>query len=92
MEDLRVILDAVQDGLPVGEDALIGRITAIGGIPEGTEGGLASVALVIEVKADPEAPDGHRRTKPLVVFAETTLALLNNATRALAARYPDDRP
>ena len=42
--------------------------------------GLASVVLVIEM------PDGR------TAVGETTLALMHNAMRALAVRYPDPRP
>jgi hypothetical protein len=81
---LRVILDATSDklpGLPASSDPRAeGRVTAVGGIPDGTSGGRAAVALVITF------PDGS------TALAQTTLALLSGALSALTARYPDPRP
>jgi hypothetical protein len=81
-ETLHIILDATEDELPgVAERKGQGMVTAIGGIPQGTESGKASVAVVMTLT------DGS------TVVGETTLALLNDAVRALAARYPDgDEP
>lgn len=82
MIGLSIVMDATEDplpGLPEREDGH-GELTAIGGIPNGTGAGLAAVALVVTL------PDGK------TVVAQTTLALLHGATRALAARYPDPRP
>lgn len=83
MIGLSIVMDATEDllpGLPEREDDRHGELTAIGGIPNGTGAGLAAVALVVTL------PDGK------TVVAQTTLALLHGATRALAARYPDPRP
>lgn len=81
---LKIIMDATADGLPGLEhataDTLSGTVTAVGGIPDGTDGGRAAVAVVVTL------PDGS------TVVGQTTLALLHNATRALSARYPDTRP
>lgn len=81
---LTIILDATANELPglnkATSEGLEGVVTAVGGIPDGTDGGHAAVAVVTTL------PDGS------TVMGQTTLALLANATRALAARYPDTRP
>lgn len=81
MTGLRIVLDATEDGLPGVEPGMpVGQVTAVGGVPNGTTAGLASVMLIVTL------PDGR------TVAGETTLALFANAARALSARYPDPRP
>jgi hypothetical protein len=78
---MTVIMDATSEALPGAiERSGQGKVTAIGGIPEGTTEGLAAVVVVITLD------DGS------TVVGQTTLALLASAARALAARYPDPRP
>ena len=79
---LDIVVDATEQALPGVEKAIVsyGRITSVGGLPDATARGLASVAVVIEM------PDGQ------IAVGETTLALMHNAMRVLAARYPDPRP
>lgn len=57
-----------------------GRLEAVGAIPNGMSSGKAAVALRVELA------DGT------VVLAETSLALLTTATRALDARHGDHAP
>lgn len=83
---LHVVMDATAEplpGMPVDpyhRDDAHGTVTAIGGIPEGTSAGLASVAVIVTL------------ANGSTVVGETTLSLLNSAARALVARYPDPRP
>lgn len=81
MTGLTVVMDAEADALPgLGQRIGSGRVSAIGAIPDGTAAGLASVVVIVTL------------ANGTTVLGETTLALLSNATRALAARYPDPRP
>jgi hypothetical protein len=83
MQGLSLTLDATSDDSPLEhytDDAPKGTIVSAGVVPKATEGGLPAVALVVILE------DGS------TVVAHTTLALLVNATRAMAARYPDPRP
>jgi hypothetical protein len=83
MQGLSITLDATSEDSPLDhyeEDAPKGTIVSAGVLPDATEGGLPAVVLVIALE------DGS------TVVGHTTLALLVNATRAMAARYPDPRP
>lgn len=80
--DLRIVMDATESDIGVRDSDVLelAELSAVGGIPNSTSSGHAAVALLLEL------PDGRQ------VLAQTTLALLGNAMRALQARYPDSRP
>lgn len=84
MEPLSVHVD-ITDPASAREFAVdeIGKVTAIGALPNGCESGKPSVHFVIEIESEGEEIDGMR------IRGYTTLELLRTAVRALEARYED---
>ena len=69
---------SIADGVADGRVVLVDTVE-VGGMPEGTARGNASVLLAFAL------PDGR------VALAETTLALFSSAARALVAKYGEPR-
>lgn len=77
MAQVKIVMDLTEKPLSElqGKTIRSGHVAVLGGMPQGMESGAASVAVVIPLE------DGT------VVFAETSLALLQAATKALTAKY-----
>lgn len=72
------------------ESYVRGDIVQIGGMPNGTAGGKASVAFIAELDPNWLRAAAAGGVPTHVVFAETTLRNFMVAAVALAAAYPDE--
>lgn len=84
MAKMQIILNVDEEMMPHVPDQIAGKIPkqgtieAIGGIPQGMQSGMTSVALSIKMK------NGQW------VFAETSLKMLQLATAALSGKYGNE--